>query len=109
MTIEPATLEALRALALGFALSGLLASGYEALMRRPLGFGLLNRGGVEALAGVPLLIFSAPLVIVRAVIRGRREARRPVVAVVVATVIAGFWSILCGRLVLDAAHLFGAA
>lgn len=109
MTIEPGTLEAFEALVLGFAFSGLLASGYEAVTRRSLGFGLLRRGGFEAMAGVPLLVFSAPLVIIRAVVRGRGPARQPFAAVVVATVIAGGWSILCGRLVLDAAHLFGAA
>ena len=109
MPIEPATLDALEALALGFAFSGLLASGYEAVTRRALGFGLLRSGGIGALMSVPLLVFSAPLVIVRAVTRGRGPARQPVAAVVVATVVAGLWSLLCGRLVLDAVHLLGTA
>ena len=105
MTIDPSSLDALQALCLGFAFSGLLASGYEALTGHRLGFRLLQEGGVAAFVGVPILIFSAPLIIVRNTVRNRKAERRPVAGVVVATVIAGFWSILCGRLVLDAAAL----
>ena len=105
MPIDPASLELLKSLCLGFAFSGLLASGYEVAAKRPVSFTLLERGGLQALLGIPILIFSAPAIILRNTIRRRRIDRRPVAAVVLATVIAGFWSILCGRLVLDAAML----
>lgn len=109
MHVDPASLELLKALCLGFAFSGLLASAYELVARRPMSFRLLETGGVRALASIPILLFSAPAIIVRNTIRGRRIDRRPVAAVVLATVIAGFWSILCGRLVLDAALVLLAA
>ncbi len=109
MLIDPASLEALRSLFLGFAFSGLLASAYQLVAGRPVSFSLLRKGDARALASAPVLVFSAPLIILRNTIRGRRIERRPVAGVVVATVIAGCWSILCGRLVLDAAaYLAGA-
>lgn len=103
MSIEPASLDALKALCLGFAFAGLLANGFEALAGRPASFRLLQTGGMGALASVPVLVFCAPFLIVRNTVRGRRIERRPVIAVVAATAIAGFWSLLSGRLVLDAA------
>lgn len=109
MSITPESLEALKALCLGFALSGLLASGYEAMTCRPISFRLLQRGRLEALASLPIILFSAPLIILRNTIRGRRIERRPVSAVVAATVVAGFWSLLCGRLILDAVTMLGGA
>lgn len=105
MPIDPQSVESLEALFLGFAFAGLLASAFELVLRRPIGFGLLQAGGWAALASVPVLVFSAPVIIVRNTIRGRRIERRPLVSVVVASVIAGFWSLLCGRLVLDAAQV----
>ncbi|WP_375459748.1 DUF6949 family protein [uncultured Enterovirga sp.] len=105
MSISPASIELLKALCLGFAFAGLLASAYELLAERPISFGLLQSGDARALASIPILVFSAPAIIIRNTIRGRRIDRRPVAGVVLATVIAGFWSLLCGRLVLDAALL----
>lgn len=103
--IDPDSLDALKALCLGFAFSGLLASAYEALTSRPISFRLLQGGDVAALASVPLLVFSAPLIILRNTVRGRRIERRPVAAVFVATIVACFWSLMCGRLMLDAVWL----
>jgi hypothetical protein len=107
--IDPAKLDAIAALCLGFAFAGLLASAFELLARRPLGFGILQRGGVGALASVPVLVFSAPHIIVRNTIRGRRFERRPFHFVMLATIIACLWSLMSGRLVLDAAHLLAGA
>lgn len=104
MELSQSSIEAFSALALGFAFSGLIASGFEVLVRRPLGFSALQTGDLRALASVPLLVFSAPLIILRNMIRGRGEGR-PIPYVMLATVVACFWSMLCGRLVLDLALL----
>ena len=106
MTIAPESLEALRALCIGFAFSGLLGSGYQLLAGRPVSFRLLQGGGLLALASIPVIVFSAPFIIIRNTVRGHRVQRRPFPAVVLAGAIAATWSLLCGRVVLDAAWLF---
>lgn len=104
MPISPDSIEAFGALGLGFAFAGLLASGFELAARRPVSVRLLQAGGIAALASVPVLVFSAPVVILRGAILGRTAERRTVGSVMAATVLAGLWSLLCGRLVLDAAQ-----
>ena len=105
MVLQPSTIDAFAALAMGFAFAGVLASGFELIARRPLGFSSLQTGDLGAVASVPFLVFSAPLIILRNTIRGRRLDRRPIRYVMIATVIACVWSMMCGRLVLDVTHL----
>ena len=66
-------------------------------------------GGPFALACVPVLVFSAPFIILRNTLRGRRFERRPMGFVFAATLVACFWSLMSGRLVLDLAHLITGA
>jgi hypothetical protein len=105
LPLDPDKLDSLAALCLGFAFAGFLASGFELILRRPLTFTLLQRGGMGALASVPVLVFSAPHIIIRNTIRGRRFERRPFHFVMIATIIAGLWSLMSGRVVLDVAQL----
>lgn len=109
MTIEPASLDAIKALCLGFAWSGLLASAFEALAGRPADLRLLRSGDGRALACVPLLVFSAPCLILRAATRRPRFERARFGTVFTATIVACLWSLACGRLVLDAAGLLAGA
>lgn len=102
--IDQDQFEAFAALGLGFAFAGLIVSGFELVARRPLGFRMLEGDRVGALASIPIIVFSAPFLILRNTIRGRRIERRPIPFVMLATIIAGFWSLMSGRLVLDAAH-----
>lgn len=104
MRIDPAAFESLQALGLGFAFAGLLASSFELFTERRASFTLLQNGGVVALACVPLVVFSAPFIIIRNTILGRRFEHRPFGFVMLATVIACVWSLMCGRLVLDLAQ-----
>lgn len=104
MPISPDSIEAFGALGLGFAFAGLLASAFQLAARRPVSVRLLQAGGFAALASVPVLIFSAPVVILRGAILCRPAERRTAGSVMAATVLAGLWSLLCGRLVLDAAQ-----
>jgi hypothetical protein len=101
MQISPSALESFAALGLGFAFAGLLASSFELFTRRRASFGLLETGGPFALACVPVLVFSAPFIILRNTLRGRRFERRSMGFVFAATLIACFWSLMSGRLVLD--------
>ncbi len=109
MQIDPTALESFSALGLGFALAGLLASAFELFTKRRASFGLLEAGGPFALACVPVLVFSAPFIILRNTLRGRRFERRTMGFVFAATLIACFWSLMSGRLVLDLAHLITGA
>lgn len=84
-------------LCIGFAFAGALASGYQALAARPAGFELLHQGVTpRRFAAVPFLVFAAPFIIMRNTLRGARIERRRFEFVMLATVIAGFWSMMCG-------------
>jgi hypothetical protein len=109
MTIDPSALESFSALGLGFAFAGALTSAFELFTKRRASFGLLQGGDVVALACVPVVVFSAPFIILRNTVRGRRFERRPVGFVFAATVIACLWSLMSGRLVLDLAQRFAGA
>ncbi|HEV7261125.1 MAG TPA: hypothetical protein VGN82_25320 [Bosea sp. (in: a-proteobacteria)] len=101
MTIEPAALEAIQSLFIGFAFAGLLASAFELFTAQRADFRLLQAGGLFAVASVPVVVFSAPFLIVRNTVRGRRIEGRPFMFVMLAAMIASVWSIACGRIVLD--------
>jgi hypothetical protein len=105
MSIDPAAVDQILALTLGFAFAGLTASAFELFTERRASFSLLERGGLLALASVPVLVFCAPFVILRNTVRGRRFERRPIPFVMIATMVACLWSLMCGRVVLDLASL----
>jgi hypothetical protein len=101
MNLTPATLESLLALALGFAVAGLLASTYELLTERKASFSLLQSGGLVAVASVPLVVFTAPFLILRNTVRGRKIEGRPIQFVILAAMIAATWSLISGFVMLD--------
>ena len=105
MTLSPSALDSLQTLCIGLALSGLLASAFELLTERRASFSLLERGGVTAVAALPMLAFGAPFIILRNTVRGRRFERRPIPFVMIATMIACGWSLMSGRVALDLAHM----
>ena len=95
--MSPEALNSFFSLAIGFAFAGALASGYQALAQRPAGFGLLSEGVVpKAFAAVPFLVFAAPFIIMRNTLAGARLERRRFEFVMMATIIAGFWSLMSG-------------
>ncbi|KQO70365.1 hypothetical protein ASF22_16250 [Methylobacterium sp. Leaf87] len=105
MTLTPSALDSLQTLCVGLALSGLLASAFELFTEHRASFSLLERGGVTAVAALPMLAFGAPFIILRNTVRGRRFERRPIPFVMIATMIACGWSLMSGRVALDLAHL----
>jgi hypothetical protein len=108
VTIEPAAAEALQSLFVGFAFAGLLASAFELFTARRADFRLLQAGGLAALASVPVVVFCAPVLILRNTLHGRASDGRPFSFLVLAGLTAGVWSLVSGRVVLDLLHLLGA-
>ena len=99
--------QSLIVLLIGFAVAGSLATGYQLVTERPLSFRLLNEGlRLVTLLAIPVLTFAAPFVIMRNVIRGRRIERRRFEFVMLATVLAGFWSMMSGTVVVTAFKAF---
>ena len=105
--MSPASLQSLVVLLIGFAVAGLLATGYQLVTEQPLSFRLLNQGlRLVTFLSIPVLTFAAPFVIMRNVIRGRRIERRRFEFVMLATVLAGFWSLMSGTVVVTAFKAF---
>ena len=101
-------IEPLFALGLGFAVAGLIATAYQLITQRPAGFGELHQNSrLAALAAVPVLVFAAPYIIMRAAIRAAQAEGQAVLPVMVATVVAGGWSLMCGTMVVSALGIFG--
>jgi hypothetical protein len=95
--MAPETLNSFFAICIGFALAGALVNGYQAVWQRTAGFGLLQDGvAPKTFAAVPFLVFAAPFIIMRNTLRGARLESRRVEFVMMATVIAGFWSMMSG-------------
>ncbi|ABD88683.1 conserved hypothetical protein [Rhodopseudomonas palustris BisB18] len=99
--MSPEVWNNLFSLLVGFALAGALTSGYQALARRQAGFGLLQRGAApQTFAAVPFLVFAAPFIIMRNTLRDRQSQRRRAQFVMMATVLAGFWSMMSGTVLM---------
>src|SRR5438445_12686520 len=90
--MSPETLESFLSLALGFAVAGLISAAYQAITARPPSFRLLNAPArPSALAGVPLLVFAASVILMGKTIRGCRSLGRRLEFGMAATVLAGSW------------------
>jgi hypothetical protein len=95
--MTPEALNTFFSICIGFALAGALVNGYQAMSQRPAGFGLLQDGvAARTFAAVPFLVFAAPFIIMRNTLRGMRLESRRLEFVMMATVIAGFWSMISG-------------
>src|SRR5512144_2699722 len=94
--MTPESVQMLFALAFGFAVAGMFSSGYRLVTDQLPSFNQLSNGPAAAtFAVIPLLVVSAPFLIMRNTILGQRqEGRRGFVFL--ATLIAGFWSLMSG-------------
>ena len=102
------SVHSLMALALGFAVAGLLSSGYQLLTLQPASFKLLHEGERQrALAAVAFLLFAAPFIIVRNTVRGSRVEGRGFGAAALAAFVAGFWSLMSGTFVVMTLEAIG--
>lgn len=94
------SIHSLLVLAIGFAVAGLAATAYQLITAQPASFALLGRGERQiALISVPFLLFAAPFIIIRNTIRGARLERRKFAFAMLAAMIAGFWSLMSGTVV----------
>jgi hypothetical protein len=106
--MSPETVQSLFALGLGFAVAGFFASAYQLVTQSPASFTLLERGPVvSSFAAVPFLVFTAPFIIMRNTIRGGRMEGRRFGFIMLATIIAGFWSLMSGTIVVMMLHALG--
>ena len=102
------SVRSLLALAIGFAVAGLLSSGYQQLTLQPASFKLLHEAERrQALAAVPFPVFAAPFIIVRNTVRGRRIEGRNFGFAALAAIVAGFWSLMSGSVVVLALQAIG--
>lgn len=100
LVASPDAIQSFFTLAWGFAIAGLCASGYRIFASRVPSFRQLEVGPLAArFAAIPLLMFSAPYIIMRNTIRGHRIERRRTEFVMIATIIAGLWSLMSGTVV----------
>ena len=98
--ISPEMIDSFFALAVGFAVAGMCASGYRLFSLHLPSFRQLEVGPVPArFAAIPLLLFAAPYIIMRNTICGRRIEGRRAEIVMLATIIAGLWSLMSGTVV----------
>jgi O-antigen/teichoic acid export membrane protein len=98
--VSPESVQSFIALAIGFAIAGLISTFYQLVTKQPASFRLLNQGPrPSTFAAVPFLAFAAPFIIMRNTIRGRRIEQRRMEFVMVATVVAGIWSLMSGTVV----------
>lgn len=89
------------AIAIGFVGSGIIASFYQLIMARPPRFDLEGSSIAAGVAGVVLLMFAGPVILMRNAIRGRLLERRPVGWLAASTLIAGAWSLCSGVVLLQ--------
>ena len=95
--MSPDALNSFFSLCIGFALAGAFTSGYQAVVQCPAGFGLLQEGvAPRTFAAVPFLVFAAPFIIMRNTLRGARIENRRMEFVMMATILAGIWSLMSG-------------
>ena len=94
------SMNSLMALALGFAVAGMLSSGYQLLTLQPASFRVLHEGERnKALAAIPFLLFAAPFIIIRNTVRGARVQSAGFGFAMMASLVAGLWSLMSGTVV----------
>jgi len=99
--MSPESLQSLLALAFGFGVAGLLASMYQLRTERPPSFALLRVPIRSPYFTLPFLMFTAPFIIMRNTIIGTGVEEGGFGFAMLATMVAGFWSLMSGTLVIQ--------
>ena len=95
--MTPESVQSVLALVLGFAVAGLCSSAYQLATSRLPSFGQFSAGpSPSTFAAVPVLMLAAPFLIMRNTLLGRQQEGRRFEFVFLATLIAGFWSMMSG-------------
>src|SRR5262245_53290703 len=106
--MSPESVHTLLTLAFGFSVAGMLASLYQLVTTKPASFTLLRmQAQAMVVAAMAFLMFTAPFIIMRNIIRGRQMEGENFGYAMLATVIAGFWSLMSGTLLVTTFEMFG--
>jgi O-antigen/teichoic acid export membrane protein len=106
--MSPEAINSLMVLSFGFSVAGVLATGYQLVTAQPPSFLILGDGArPKAVASVVFLVFAAPFIIMRNTVRGRRIEQRNFIPAMLSTVIAGFWSLMSGTVMVMALQALG--
>jgi len=101
--MSPESVHLIFSLAIGFAVAGLLATGYQLVTSQALSFRVLERGPKPStFMAVPILAFAAPFLIMRNTLRGDVIEGRSFQLVMIATVVSGVWSLMSGTVAIMA-------
>ncbi len=95
------SIHSLLARAVGFGVAGLLASIYQLRTERPPSFALLRVPIRSPYFTLPFLMFTAPFIIMRNAIVGANVEDGGFGFAMLATMVAGFWSLISGTLVIQ--------
>jgi hypothetical protein len=107
-TLSAEVLHSILLLLVGFSVAGALGTGYQLVTARPASFNIFGDGtGPVAVAHVPFLVFAAPFILVRDAIYVRRSGTENFVAGMIVSMIAGAWSLLSGKVVMQAMTVLG--
>ena len=99
--MSPESVHSLLTLGFGFAVAGLLASLYQLVTARPASFQILSaRPHPSTIVTLPFVIFVTPFLIMRNTIRGQQMEGGSFGFAMLATMVAGFWSLMSGELVM---------
>ena len=83
-------------------MSGLLASLYQLVTARPPSFHMLKAiPQPSTIVTLPFVLFVAPFIIMRNTIRGQQVDEGGFGFVMLATIVAGFWSLVSGEFFID--------
>ena len=106
--MSPESTYSLLTLAFGFAVAGMFGSFYQLVTTQPPSFNLLIKHTTpSSIFALPFLIFTAPFIIMRNTIRGAQIESRGVGFAMLATMVAGFWSLMSGTLAIKAIETVG--
>jgi len=105
--MTPEQLQSFLALGIGFAVAGVLGTGYQYWTERPASFRLISEAPHLVALAVPFVVFTAPFIIMRNTVRGRRIEGRRFEFVMLATIIAGLWSLMSGSLLMRLIEIVG--
>jgi hypothetical protein len=97
--MSPESIASFLAVALGFAVAGMVSALYQFVTREPPSFALIVNARAATLALMPLLAFAAPFIILRTMLRAPPAESRRFETVMTAMVVAGLWSMLSGTVV----------
>ena len=106
--MSPESINSLLSLAFGFAVAGMFGSFYQLVTARPPSFQLLSKHTTStSVLALPFLMFTAPFIIMRNTIRGAQIEDRGIGFAMIATMVAGFWSLMSGTLAIKAIETVG--